>query len=230
MSKKSLCESFGINEENLRKRKEFIRLSEEDRKILQKLKPWAVKVAPQIAKEFYDWQFKFGPTRDFFANYAKQKGMSIDELRTHLEKAQAGYYRGIFEGAESDWGTSYFEYRLLVGSIHDQINLPLKWYVGSYSEFQHLTRIHLRKASRDAAFITKAEEAILKVMNLDMQAITDSFFLNTFESLGLSLAEVESDTRTDKTEHIHQIKGMLETLINQAQAIAAKRLDDPILQ
>jgi len=230
MSKQSLCLNFGINEDNLRKRKEFIRLGEEERKILQKLKPWSVKVAPQIAKEFYDWQFVFGPTRKFFSDYAREKNMGMDELRPHLEKAQTGYFKGIFEGADSEWGASYFEYRLMVGSIHDRINLPLKWYVGSYSEFQRLTRIYLRKAFRDAAFVSKAEEAIFKVMNLDMQAITDSFFLNTFESLGLSLAEVESDTQSDKTEHIDQIKQMLATLINQAQAIAAKRLDDPILQ
>ena len=38
MSKKSLCESFGINEDNLRKRKEFIQLGNEDGKVLLKLK------------------------------------------------------------------------------------------------------------------------------------------------------------------------------------------------
>jgi hypothetical protein len=49
MSKKSLCESSGLNEDNLRKRKEFIQLGR-DRKVLLKLKLWAAKIAAQVAK------------------------------------------------------------------------------------------------------------------------------------------------------------------------------------
>jgi hypothetical protein len=50
MSKKSLCESFAINEDNLRKRKEFIQLGGEGRKVRLKLKLWAAKIAAPVAK------------------------------------------------------------------------------------------------------------------------------------------------------------------------------------
>ena len=58
---------------------------------------------------------------------------------------------------------------------HDRINLPFKWYVGSYSEMLRLMRIHLRRKFRSAAFVTSVEDALGKVFNYDMQAIGDSF-------------------------------------------------------
>ena len=95
--------------------------------------PWARSVAAGIAKEFYDWQFEFGPTRRFFEGYAQGSSIPIGQLRQALERAQTGYFTQIFEGAEENWGAGYFERRLKVGSIHDKINLPFKWYIGSYS-------------------------------------------------------------------------------------------------
>ncbi len=60
--------AFGIEREaTLAVRREFIRLGEEDRKLLAKLEPWAGRVAADIAREFYDWQFQFPlPTLAFF--------------------------------------------------------------------------------------------------------------------------------------------------------------------
>ena len=40
----------------------------------------------------------------------------------------------------------YFERQLKVGALHDKINLPFKWYIGSYIEYQRLTSLHLREA------------------------------------------------------------------------------------
>ena len=130
------AQKFGIDESNLATRRDFIRLGEEERQLLAGLIPWARSVAAQIAKEFYDWQFEFGPTRRFFDTYAQGAGMPISQLRPALERAQTGYFTQIFEGAEEYWGVSYFERRLKVGALHDKMNLPFKWYIGAYTEFQ----------------------------------------------------------------------------------------------
>jgi hypothetical protein len=65
-SHQSLASFFGINSSNLAQRREFIRLGEDERKLMTSLIPWIREEAASIAKEFYDWQFTFGPTRDFF--------------------------------------------------------------------------------------------------------------------------------------------------------------------
>jgi len=128
---RTIAESFGIDESSLATRREFIRLGPEESTRLTALIPWARSTAPQIVKEFYDWQFAFGPTRRFFENYAQSGGMSLSQLRQALERTQADFFIQIFEGAEENWGLSYFERRLKAGVIHDKINLPFKWYIGS---------------------------------------------------------------------------------------------------
>ncbi len=94
----SSAQNFGIDESNLETRRKFIRLGEEDRSVLAGLLSWTRSMAPQIAKEFYDWQFEFGPTRRFFETYAQGAGMSIRQLRQALERAQTRYFAQIFEG------------------------------------------------------------------------------------------------------------------------------------
>jgi methyl-accepting chemotaxis protein len=220
-----LAEKFGIDEMSLARRREFVRLGESERALLTKLIPWAEQAAAPLAKEFYDWQFSFPATRAFFEQYARNKGMSIEALRPALEAAQGGYFRAVFQGALENWGLGYMENRLFVGWLHDQINLPFKWYVGSYAEYQRLTRIYLRKSFKDAGLISAAEEAIFKVFNYDIQAIGDSFLLSTIESMGLNVEAVESHRGSDKTESLEQIKGAIQILLEQAKALADLKLD-----
>ena len=199
----SLVEKYGIDEKSLAARREFIRLGEEDRRIMMELIPWSTEVAPKIAEEFYDWQFNFGPTLAFFQKFSSSSGLPRSALRNHLESTQAKYFMGLFTGAQENWGLNYFENRLKVGAVHDRINLPQKWYIGSYCEYQRLVRFYLRKSFWRRAYADKAEEAILKVFNYDTQAVVDSFLLSTLESLGLKL---ESNGDGDQTEHLEDFK------------------------
>jgi methyl-accepting chemotaxis protein len=224
------AQNFGIDESNLETRRKFIRLGEEEKSVLTGLISWARSMAPLIAREFYDWQFEFGPTRRFFETYAQGAGMPISQLRQTLERAQTGYFAQIFEGAEENWGVGYFEQRLKVGAIHDKINLPFKWYIGSYVEFQRLTSLHLREAFRDAQEIASAEQAIFKVFNYDMQAIAEAFLMTTFETIGLSLESIRTAPGADKTEHLDQLKAAISLIVEQADALAAGDLDNSIFR
>ncbi len=225
----ALSEKYGMSEETVARRREFIRLDEEDRKAMLELIPWAQETAPVLAREFYDWQFSFGPTAAFFTRYSRGKGMPPAVLRQHLESAQAGYFTSVFTGARSSWGLDHFESRLQVGLVHDRINLPLKWYVGSYADLERLTREHLRRHLDDSSKRDRAERAIFRVFNLDLQAILDSFLMNTFESLGFDISAVEERAGADKTEHIDQMKAAIATLLAQVHCLAAKTLGEPVL-
>ena len=199
-----LCKKYGITPENLAQRREFLRLGNDERILLAELAPWARSIAPEVAKEFYDWQFNFAATREYFESFARLRKMPLSALRAHLESAQAGYFAEIFEGAAANWDIEYFERRLKVGKLHDQIDLPLKWYVGSYTEYERLTGIFLRKSFKDAERIAQAERAVAKIFNLDLQAIVDAFLLSTMESLGVSVEIIKAEG--DKTEHIPELK------------------------
>jgi methyl-accepting chemotaxis protein len=227
-SDSALARRFGVDEANLAWRREFVRLTEEDAGLLAELVDWASRNAPSIACEFYDWQFAFPVTRAFFEDFANARNVPLSALRQQLEASQAGYIVGAFAGAEQGWGVSYFEDRLLIGSVHDKINLPFKWYVGSYAELLRLLRVHLRRDFRSAAYVSRVEEAIGKVFNYDMQAIGDSFLLNTLESLGLNVGAIAETNGGDKTEGLHQVKDAIRILIEQCTALAEGRLNDPV--
>jgi len=207
----SIAKRYGMDDQNLALRRQFIRLNEGDRALLAEFAPWAQSVAPDIAREFYDWQFEFPPTRQFFDAIAAQRGMPLSVLRKHLEGAQVGYLTEIFAGASIDWDARYFEKRLNVGSVHDRINLPFKWYVGSYPEFQRLVGQYLRRDFDDREKVFEIESAVGRVFNLDLQAIGDAFLMNTIErmlgSTGIGLDDLCSPG--DRTEQVGKIKQAL---------------------
>ncbi len=205
----NLTDQYHINNTNLDLRKQFITLDEQKIQTLKQLEGWANKVADPIAKEFYDHQFTFPPTRAFYEAYAQQKHMPFERLRQHLEGMQAEYFRQIFEEAvKGDFGPDYFERRLKVGQIHNVINLPLKWYVGSYSLYFTLVRKYLfRRFWYRPMWRAKAELAIFTVFNYDMQAVSDAFFYDYLESIGLDLGQIQmQSTGHDLSEYYRLLK------------------------
>lgn len=229
MNSRPLSQAYGINEENLRLRRQFIRLGEEERRIMEKLTPWAEKIAEPLCDELFQWNAAFPPISALFKRYAAERSMTIDALRKHWTGAQTQYFLGLFHGARSNWGVDHFEYRLKIGRVHDKIDLPLKWYIGSCSEYMRLVRIYLKRDFKDAEFRLNAFEIISRVMNYDVQAITESFTVNTLESMGLDFSSLHMTPQTDITEHFSEMKEQITLLHAQADAISNYRLDEKVL-
>lgn len=213
MSNTPFSNLFAITEENLQLRRDFVRLGPKEAKLIKPLQAWARKVAPKIAKEFYEFQFAFGRTRTFFDNMARKKGIGIDTLRSALEAAQAGYFIQVFEGANTEWDLTYFESRLHVGGVHDRIDLPSKWYMGSYPLYESLMAKYIAKKVRNPYKRAKICRVINRVFNLDMQAVTDSYTLSLFKSIGVDIAAIPVDQHTDRSEMIADIKGNINQLL-----------------
>ena len=224
----SLSRRYGITEQNLAWRRKFLRLDESDRELMMQLIPWAKSVAGDVAREFYDWQFGFEPTLQFFEARAEEKGVSMSELRNHLESAQARYFVEVFEGSLSNWSLDHFERRLKVGKLHNTINLPMKWYLGSYLELQHIVPKYLKDATKDAAKALRAERVMNKVFNLDQQAVADAFVLGVVEATGYNLDSMSTDG--DKSEGMSEIKASLKHLAGGVQLLARGEVDDASLE
>jgi hypothetical protein len=212
----SMTRRYGIDEHNLAARRQFIRLNDEDRGLLQEMSSWAQGVARDIAKDFYDWQFEFPATRQFFDKLSAERGMPLANLRQHLEAAQTGYIIELFAGASVNWDTRYFEKRLAVGAVHDRINLPFKWYIGSYPEYRRLFAMYLRRDIQDEDKVRQIESALDRVFNLDLQAIGDAFILSTLErmlgSAGIKLDDVCSSA--DRAEQAGVVKAAMNSQLD----------------
>jgi Methyl-accepting chemotaxis protein (MCP) signalling domain/Protoglobin len=208
-----LASLYRLNETNLALRREFLGLTREDVRILKALSGWADSIAASLASEFYDQQFAFAPTVAFFRVYADKAGRSVDDLRDGLERAQTGYFKGIFAEAASGgtYGVAYFEKRLQVGRLHNTIDLPFKWYIGSYVRYFDLVRKYLRRRyPHRPRFRANAERAILAVMNADMQAIVEAFYFDTFATMGVDLAAIDVPSADrDLSDCSAHLKGMV---------------------
>src|SRR5450755_3486986 len=205
-----LSRLYSINEDNLAQRRTFMKLDAADVKVLSKLSGWAQSHAEQIARHFYEHQFGHPGSRTFFDTYARTNNVPIDKLRAALERSQAGYYKEIFAEAAGSgtFGVDYFERRLFVGKLHNKINLPLKWYLGSYTTYFDLSRAALRRSYPQRPLMrARAERALLSVFNLDMQAIVEAFYYDTFATMGLDLAAVPvTDRAHDLSDHGAELK------------------------
>jgi hypothetical protein len=211
-----LSDSYRIADANLALRREFLRLTERDLRALAGVLDWARRTAPTIAREFYDHQFAFRPTREFFENMAREKGVQLGQLRTVLERAQAQYFVDVFEAAaRQDLGVAYFEKRLAVGMLHNKINLPLKWYLGSYAYYEDLAHKHLVRHFRFQPGRRHAVERALRVVfNYDAQAIVDAFLFDMYRTVGLRLETVKvASERHDLSDAYPEMKCTIHTAL-----------------
>ncbi|MGA2011598.1 MAG: globin-coupled sensor protein [Solirubrobacteraceae bacterium] len=209
----TLHELHRITEVNLENRRQFVRLQAKDVAALGRLRGRATKVGPDIVRSFYDHQFGFAPTAEFFQEDAAANAVSVADVRSALERVQTQYLMQIFDEAAGPGqvATDYFETRLRVGRVHNKINLPLKWYVGSYALWFQLFKGRLTRDHRHQPVLrARAERALWSVFNLDCQAVVEAFYYDTFASLGVKLEVIETRSeRHDLSDHGERLKGTI---------------------
>jgi methyl-accepting chemotaxis protein len=219
----NIAQSLGITDANLGLRKQFIGLTPQDIQILAQLRGWAQRRAADIAREFYDWQFAFEPTRAFFEQYAARKGISLDQLRQRLEKTQAQYFCDIFEEAANGgrFGVEYFERRLRIGVAHTEIDLPQKWYLGSYTIYQHLVSKYLQRDFRFRLWWRRrAEQAIWRIFNYDMQAVADAYLWELVKRMRVDMSAAQTTEGADRTEHTAWMLQQMAALFGALDALS----------
>ncbi len=170
------------------------------------MQAWADRNADAIGAKLAEHTFSHASSGQFLKDYADAKGIPVSGLKKGWGSAQAGHFKAIFSEAAkpSGFGVSYFEGLLGVGALHSRINLPLKWFLGTYPVFIDLVHEAMvadtpepaRKTTRkfgrsvesvDLAVLADAERAISRVFNYDSQAIVEAFYYHTFSSMGVNL-------------------------------------------
>ncbi len=103
----SHAERFGIDDSNSATRRLYP-AGRAERSLLAEPIPWLDRLLAEVAKEFYNCELNSASLRRFFENHAQSARMPLSQLRQALERAQAGYFTQIFEGAEENWGPAWF--------------------------------------------------------------------------------------------------------------------------
>jgi methyl-accepting chemotaxis protein len=203
-----LCDLYGVTEENLAIRRAFIGLDRDTIAVLASLRSWGDAVADDIAKELTDHHFGFPATAEFFHDYVRERGIQLSALRAGWQAAQAGHFKQIFQEAQSSrpFSVDYFEGLLGVGALHNKIDLPLKWYLGSYPTFSQIVHRKIAETLKDGR--QEAAWAIDKVFNFDLQAIVDAFYYDTFVVMGVDINRFRhKGPGKDLSDSIDEVKG-----------------------
>ena len=109
------------------------------------------------------------------------------------------------------------EKRLLIGHLHNKINLPVKWYLGSYALYVELLKKYLlQSGALEPEIAQEAMAAILTVFLYDMQAVIDSFIVMLLSDLCVDTQRIEVASATnDITDHFGEIRDAFSQAIGE---------------
>ena len=170
------------------------------------MQAWADRNADAIGAKLAEHTFGHALRRPVPERLRQRQGHPRRRPQAGWGGAQAGHFKAIFAEATKPggFGVSYFEGLLGVGALHSRINLPLKWFLGTYPVFIDLVHEAMLADTPEPARVTKrsfgrssesvdltvlaaAERAINRVFNYDSQAIVEAFYYDTFTSMGVNL-------------------------------------------
>src|SRR3990172_1688346 len=163
---------FVLTEEEVRRRKDYLEIGEEDERLLREAHPHLIQHAEQMVERFYEYLLSHEHTRRI---------LSSPGLMERLRKLQSQYFLELTEGR---YDLAYFENRLRVGLAHQRIGLSPEWYLGAYKKYLHIVNEVLGSAFReDRQRFLRISEAISKVVFLDMSLAFDAYTLSSNERL-----------------------------------------------
>ena len=177
-----------------------MRMTPAEFELLGGMQAWADRNADAIGKALAEHTFTAGPAGGFLREYAEGKGIARRRPQEGLGLRPGRPLQGHLQGgrqARAASASKYFEGLLGVGALHTKINLPLKWFLGTYPVFAgprprgmladvpepaRIEKKFLGRSSKSVDFevLPAAERALSRIFNYDSQAIVEAFYYDTF--------------------------------------------------
>jgi rsbT co-antagonist protein RsbR len=159
-----------FDEAELRSRRAFCELTDDDLARLRSLRPFAQSHTAAIVNEFYDLLLSHDHTRKFFPDEATIR---------RVKRTQSEYFLGLFEGR---CDLAYVEDRIRVGSAHERIGLAPQWYLGAYRRYLALLAKKLDE-SLPPAEAAAAFDSIQKIVFFDVTIAIDTYIAANLQTI-----------------------------------------------
>jgi rsbT co-antagonist protein RsbR len=169
---------FTIDERELRSRRAFFELTDEDLRRLAALRPFAERHLDEITEAFYELLMGHLETRRFFPD---------DGTVRRVKRMQREYFLGLFEGR---CDLAYALNRLRVGAVHERIGMAPKWYIGAYRRYLALILDRIVAELGDPAEAIAAYQSVQKLVAFDMSLAIDSYIDANLQTLGRQQAAI----------------------------------------
>lgn len=173
----------------------MIELSEQDLKLLKKLKPLVAEHIEDITSAFYRTVLGVDKLKEIIERHS-----TVERLRQTLKEHLLEMFNGTID-------ESFIQKRMTIAKVHERIGLEPKWYMGA---FQNLQSAFLEKVSEHS--VSKEEALLLgkvitKLLNLEQQLVLDAY---------------EKENIRHKAEQNERIKEMLKgSILAVSEELAA---------
>ena len=213
----TLAEMMNITEQELERRKKLLQFGPEDEERLLKLAPSSESSAGSVIEAFYKHLLSFEELKAFFPDAASV---------ARVKAKQKAYFLRLTGG---NYDIDYAEERLKIGAIHEQINLPVKSYLGMYSFYLQEAWKNIFEADREHPDETMATFlSLMKLTFLDISLAIETYI----DSRERTIKSLQQEAiRELSTPVLPFREGMLLLpIIGQIDAQRARQLTEHLLE
>ena len=134
-----------------------------------------------------------------------------------LQRAKTGQKRYFIELLEGDYGEEFFQRRLQMGKLHQEIGVKAEWILVCYSIYMSLTITSITKE-----FVAVPDKiplylkALTKLLFLDLSTMAESYLSTRYETLEGLVAERtrELQETTKKLQEVDRLKANFLSIIS----------------
>ena len=212
----SLLDSYGLDQEERRRRQAFLGIAAADARNVRALRNAFADYGREFAERFYQHLLTHPETAALLHD--------PDQLE-QLKKLQARYFAELLDGVFDE---AYFEGRLRVGLAHQRVGLEPVWYLGAYNQYVQLTFPFFARAFGDnVAEVMPLLLSLVKVIFLDIGLALHTYFSEATEKLRRHNEELQkalelywqTQRREEQLRKLvsHEIRGGLAAMITSLE-------------
>ena len=170
-----MVRELGIDGDDLRRRREFLELSEDDVSWLQTIHRELSHLQPVLVDDFVRHLSSFEQTR----RHLPSDPSALDRFK----KILVSYFDRLFFGP---YDLDYARNRLRVGAIHEEMGTPPQWYLGAYVHYLSGVLPEILKLYREhPEVLTDAVRSLLKAVFFDLGLTLDAYIFANSRSTRL---------------------------------------------
>jgi len=184
-----IVDALGLHRSEIEWRKEFIGFSTADARHLENLAPIVEANEAEFVNGFLEPLFETEKTKEIADRSPRDNAA--------LQAIVSAYYKTLTGG---DYGPEYFKHRTRIGMLHDKLEMPLHYFAGMFANLtttaidllvEDLQSTYQNKldpeksqmANQQVEETAAALKAVVRILNLDMQVVNDTYLYSFTESL-----------------------------------------------
>jgi len=203
--------SIHLTDEEIKQQLEFIKLNEEELKVIKKLQPIVAENLETLVTAFYDAVLKIEHLKNIIESHS-----SVERL----SKTLSSHIYLLFSGEIND---EYVNKRLKVAQVHFRIGLQPKWYLGAFQNVLEELILIISDVASSKEEQRKLITAATKILSFEQQLILD-----LYEKENIGEKEKQLQVEMNLKKKITEIADELLALVEETNAAVEVLVDSSV--